>query len=47
LKEWCHRSLWPLMFKEELGVVATSKCEQREVQHLQEDTKNYHEILAQ
>jgi hypothetical protein len=28
-----------LMFGEQLGVAATSRCEQREVQHLQEDAK--------
>jgi hypothetical protein len=39
LQQWCHHPLPSLMFREELGVVATSRCEQRKVQHFQEDTK--------
>jgi hypothetical protein len=39
LLQWCHHPMPSLMFKEELGVAATSRCEQHNVQHFQEDTK--------
>jgi hypothetical protein len=35
----CTHPLSSLMFKEELGIATTSRCEQHEVQYFQEDTK--------
>jgi len=39
LLQWCHHPLPSLMFREELGVAVTSRCEQCKVQHFEEDTK--------
>jgi hypothetical protein len=35
----CNHSLSSLMFKEELRIVTTSRCEQRDVQYFQGDAK--------
>jgi hypothetical protein len=35
----CTHPLLSLMFREELGIATTSRCEQHEVQYFQEDTK--------
>ncbi len=39
MQQLCNHPLSLLMFKEELGIATTSRCEQHEVQYFQEDTK--------